>query len=191
MRVVVVGLTLYRVIDAWGNLDFPFTKFEWLQAIGVSIWSAVTSLNWNLVQVLLYVSGIAWILLTSSPYRAEPLQLTLPEPKEKLRRRDPAQLKNAVLQLLLRAIKHGEVLVHSDTVSLAAKWDQKNVAMIRAAWGDDEVKRYLNEDGYRVYSIQDMLAVRIEKLKDIGRRVEFDDPPIHQDFVPEQWGYDS
>lgn len=207
--VVVAGLTIYNIgfgawhiLSAWSNVDFLLTKVQVLRdlVLGVSgtviqtVVAAFSHLNWNLVQAILYLFGIGWILLTSAPGKPAAAEISASatvaaEPKVK--RRSPKELKKAALDLLLKALKHGEVLHQSDDWDLAQQWDLRNTRLIRAAWGEAELKRYLDDTGYRTYSAADLIAIRMNKMRDIGRRLEFDDPPIQSDFVPEQCGYEE
>jgi hypothetical protein len=185
---------LYRLVDAWGNIDFLLNKFEILKTAGASLWAtivsasawAVTAFNSNVIQALIYLAGIAWILLTSAPRETGPVQLSLPDPLPG--KPNPKEQRAAVERLLTRAIRHGETLIHSDDVAAVVRWDRKTLSLIDAIWGADERNRYANMSGYSQFvTLNQTVEVKIERLRDLGRRLEFNDPPIRSDFNPGNW----
>jgi hypothetical protein len=192
----VAVLTLYRIVDLWGNVDFLLTKIEWLRATSTGLWAAllsgliavVTSLNWNVVQLVLYLAGIGWILLTSAPRSREPEQLPLPEAPPAPKPRDLQQLKQAVARLLLKRIEHGETLAQGGDEAAMERWDRDTQLLVMAIWGEEARARYADERGYHFYRPVETIALRLERLRDLGRRLDFDDPPIVPDFDPEYWG---
>jgi hypothetical protein len=191
----VIGLTLYRVVDLWGNVDFLLTKIEGLRSTTMGVWAAllsgliavVTSLNWGLVQLLLYLAGIGWILLASAPRTQGPEQLSLPEAPPAPKRRDPQQLKEAVAKLLLKAVEHGATLAQGGDWDAMFRWDGNTRALVVAIWGEQTGNHYGDARGAYPLSPYEVVRVRLERLRDLGRRLEFDDPPIRPDFDPEQW----
>jgi hypothetical protein len=196
---MLIAWFIWRGIDAWGNVEFVFSKAEGVRSAFSSGVGAIKSffaenVSASGIQWVLLIGGLAWVFIAAtrvapSGSRSESPQLELSLSTTK--RRDPKKVMAGVAQLLVKTIRHGDTLSRGDDRAAMRRWDENTLALVSAIWGAATAEQYSDLSGY-VYMLSqaEVLAIRIARLQDWGRRLEFNDPPILESFIPEQWGYD-